>query len=157
MGYDNYECINCYCNGGENNPVKEYFNICMTCMDEITQEEQNNPRVTNSFSQWNNFCSNCVMCGKVNCFVFRAPMCESCSEQAIERGRKKCSNMSCMNSQGQFKGGSNCCKCRLWYCHNHARGHGECTACGIWYCEMCYESECDYKCNVTCMNCHNKI
>lgn len=34
MGYDSY------CRGGGNNPVKEHYNICMTCMDEITQEEQ---------------------------------------------------------------------------------------------------------------------
>lgn len=153
MGYDSYECIDCYCRGGGNNPVKDHYNICMTCMDEITQEEQNNPRVTNCFSHWDRYCSDCVMCGKINCFIFRAPLCESCSNQAIENGKRKCSLGSCMNMRSHNEKGSCCGNCEFWYCNEHISNHGECTACGIWYCESCFENEC----NGTCLNCHNRI
>ena len=64
MGYDDCECLACYCNGGGNNPCKGRYDTCLTCVDAICKDGATH-RVTFALknNDWNPD-NECELCHK---------------------------------------------------------------------------------------------
>jgi hypothetical protein len=78
MGYDNDECVFCYCNGGGNESDCSKNIICLTCMEEIV-DDWTTYRLKAGLKEFLNISDTpeiCRMCNKDAYLYFEAPICE---------------------------------------------------------------------------------
>jgi hypothetical protein len=96
MGYDDDECLSCYCgdNGSGNNPTDESARTCLGCFNRITENYQNYPRVMSALRTWNTSYSNCERCGRQNCHVYNVPTCEYHPSVSSQRDESEDSDSS---------------------------------------------------------------
>jgi len=78
MGYDDNECLSCYCGdgGGGNNPTYLTAFTCMKCIDRITEDDQGNQRVMKAIFGSDQHYGYCQRCRRQECYVFEVPTCE---------------------------------------------------------------------------------
>jgi len=81
MGYDEYECLSCYCGdgGGGNNPTSKKAWTCMKCIDRITEEYQDCSRVISAIKYWTQNESrhgDCERCGRTKKLVLNVTTCK---------------------------------------------------------------------------------
>lgn len=78
MGYSCNECIFCYINGKGNNPVRSYYNVCMTCFEK-TLDPNVQGRSRSAIHNFDIFFDNiCEVCITKKRALISAPACESC-------------------------------------------------------------------------------
>lgn len=96
MGYDDDECLSCYCGdgGGGNNPTDDTARTCMGCINRITEDYQSYPRVMNAIKSWSGEYGDCERCGRRNRYVYNIPTCDFHSRIAPQYGLSESSNDS---------------------------------------------------------------
>lgn len=74
MGYDELECLICYCNGYGNNPVDDdkTEHVCMICIAKITKN-CTSTRVASALK--NCVVDTCDLCNRLNVMGFRVTSC----------------------------------------------------------------------------------
>lgn len=135
MGYDSYECMECYCDGGHNNPCKYKAICCMTCLDEKSEGGQRMPRVTSCFRKWEYGISNCQYCGKKDRFTYNIPVCKFHKPDEVTCAFENCCVIQPPYDE-YYMPGSVCKGCDKWYCDEHSKEE-DCWDCEEWYCNGC--------------------
>ena len=97
MGFDDYECLKCYLEGGGNNPCEESeANVCFGCIDKYAREGGEyvpHHRVASALSdgwsctiEWDCLCN---MCQRQSALCYNVCICEICKQEALDEAVDK--------------------------------------------------------------------
>jgi hypothetical protein len=74
MGYDDDECLECYCSGGGNEPCSNFLETCLTCVDKICVSST--PRVISALKNFDWSCTEtCTKCDSTS-ITLNVPLCD---------------------------------------------------------------------------------
>lgn len=80
MGYDDDECLECYCEGGSNEITSKHKMLCMRCINEIIGETTNE-RIKRAILNWKKESERVILecdeCGSSMKNLLKVPACGS--------------------------------------------------------------------------------
>ena len=76
MGYDDWECLSCYCDNNYNDSTSQKAATCLKCIDKITEGCQGIQRVMRAIFESHQYCGFCQRCGRQDRYVFEVSTCK---------------------------------------------------------------------------------